>query len=380
MSTETRVVDRARAAIRGLSPYQPGKPIDELERELGITGAVKLASNENPRGPGPDVQAAIDAARAELTRYPDGNGFALKQKLAARLDATPDQITLGNGSNDVLELLARVFVGPGDVGIVDEHCFVVYPLGIVSAGGSLVRVPSKNFGHDLDAMAAAVDERARILYIANPNNPTGARVTLAEVERLLDRVPNDLVVVLDEAYCEYVDEDDHPDGVALLAAHPNLVVTRTFSKIHGLAALRIGYSVSSPEIADLLNRLRQPFNVNAVALAAAGAALDDADYVSESRRLNDEGLVFLRTACDARQIPFIPSWGNFLTIRVAARGVDANEVYEGLLREGVIVRPVANYGLPDFLRVSVGLPEENLRFVEALDRVLAAQAGEGARA
>ena len=191
--------------------------------------------------------------------------------------------------------------------------------------------------------------------------------------------PNDLVVVLDEAYCEYVDEDDHPDGVALLAAHPNLVVTRTFSKIHGLAALRIGYSVSSPEIADLLNRLRQPFNVNAVALLLQVLRLT-MPTMAESRRLNDEGLVFLRTACDARQIPYIPSWGNFLTIRVAARGVDANEVYEGLLREGVIVRPVANYGLSDFLRVSVGLPEENLRFVEALDRVLAAQAGEGARA
>ena len=238
MSTESSVVERARAAIRGLSPYQPGKPIEELERELGITGAVKLASNENPRGPGPGVQAAIDVARAELTRYPDSNGFALKQP-AAQPDATPEQITLGNGSNDVLELLARVFVGPGDVGIVDEHCFVVYPLGIVT-GGTPARA-IEDFGHDLDAMAAAVDARARILYIANPNNPTGARVTLGEVERLLRRVPNDLVVVLDEAYCKYVDEDDHPDGVALRDAS-NLVVTRTFSKIR-IAALRIGYSV-----------------------------------------------------------------------------------------------------------------------------------------
>ena len=369
------VLANARAAIRGLAPYQPGMPVEVLERELGISGAIKLASNENPRGPGPAVQAAIARAATELTRYPDGNGFLLKQALAERLGVRPEQLTLGNGSNDVLELLARVFVEPGSTGVVDAHSFVVYPLGITGAGGDVVRVPSRAYGHDLDAMAAAIDDRTRIVFVANPNNPTGTRVDRAELTAFLDRVPPHIVVVLDEAYREYIDADDHPDGLELLPRYPNLVVTRTFSKIHGLAALRIGYAVCAPEIADLLNRLRQPFNVNALALAAASAALEDDDYVTESRRSNDEGLAFLRAACDARQLAYIPSWGNFLTIDIASRGAEAGRVHDALLREGVIVRPVANYGLTDFLRVSVGLPEENARFVEALDRVLAAQLG-----
>lgn len=364
------ILDRARPAIRALLPYQPGKPVEELERELGIQGAVKLASNENPRGPGPGVHAAIERAARELSRYPDGNGFVLKAALAQRLGVRPDQITLGNGSNDVLELLGRVFVAPGDRGIVDAHSFVVYPLAISSAGGEVVRVPSVDYGHDLEAMAAAVDERTRILYIANPNNPTGTRLALEPIEALLAAVPDDLLVVLDEAYYEYVEGPEHPDGLRLLADHPNLVVTRTFSKIHGLAALRIGYAVSSTGIADLLNRLRQPFNVNAVAQAAAVAALADEDYVRESRRLNDEGLAWLGAAFEQRQLPFIPSAGNFITVHLGARGVAAGDVYEALLREGVIVRPVAGYGLPEHLRVTVGLPEENARFLAALDRVL----------
>ncbi|HSG90583.1 MAG TPA: histidinol-phosphate transaminase [Pseudomonadales bacterium] len=372
------IIERARPAIRALQPYQAGKPVEELERELGISGAVKLASNENPRGPGAAVHEALARAGRDLSRYPDGNGFVLKAALAARLGVEPAQITLGNGSNDVLELLGRVFVGPGDRGIVDAHSFVVYPLAISSAGGEVVRIPSRDFGHDLDAMADAVDARTRIIYVANPNNPTGTRVTAAAVQRLLERVADDVLVVLDEAYFEYVDAADHPDGMRLLAAHPNLVVTRTFSKIHGLAALRIGYAVSSPEIADLLNRLRQPFNVNAPAMAAAVAALGDETYVQESRRLNDEGLALLTSAFEARQLPYIPSVGNFVTVQVAARGVAAADVYEALLREGVIVRPVAGYGLPEHLRVTVGLPAENERFLAALDRVLARlAAGDG---
>lgn len=365
------VIARARPAIQALTPYQPGKPVEELERELGITDAVKLASNENPRGPGESVHQAIARACTDLPLYPDGNGFTLKAALSAQLGVRPEQITLGNGSNDVLELLGRVFVGPGDTGIVDAHCFVVYPLAISSAGGEVIRIPSRDFGHDLEAMAAAVDGRTRILYVANPNNPTGTRVSRAEVETLLERVPRDVLVVLDEAYFEYVDAPDHPDGLTLLEAWPNLVVTRTFSKIHGLAGLRIGYAVSAPEIADLLNRLRQPFNVNTIAQAAAVAALADRDYVAESRRLNDEGLAYLNAACAERALPVIPSVGNFVTVRVGALGVAADAVYEGLLREGVIVRPVAGYGLPEHLRVTVGLPTENERFVAALDRVLA---------
>lgn len=377
MSPDTmtdRILARARPAIRALQPYQPGKPVEELERELGIREAVKLASNENPRGPGPAVHEAIARAGRALNRYPDGNGFDLKRALAERLGVDPAMITLGNGSNDVLELLGRVFVGPGDRGVVDAHSFVVYPLVITSSGGEIVRVPSKHYGHDLEAMAAAVDERTRIVFVANPNNPTGTRVTEAEVKQLLASVPDDVVVVLDEAYFEYVEAPDHPDGMRLLAEHPNLVVTRTFSKIHGLAALRVGYSVSSRTIADLLNRLRQPFNANALAQAAAIAALGDEDYMVESRRLNDAGLAAFTEAFDARQLPWIPSAGNFVTVRVG----DGNAVYEALLREGVIVRPIGGYGLPEHLRVTVGLPAENARFIEALDRVLAARAESGA--
>lgn len=365
-----RILARARPAVRALQPYQPGKPVEELERELGIREAVKLASNENPRGPGPAVHEALARAGAGLNRYPDGNGFELKRALAERLDVDPAMITLGNGSNDVLELLGRVFVGPGDRGIVDAHSFVVYPLAITSSGGELVRVPSKHFGHDLEAMAAAVDDRCRIMFVANPNNPTGTRVTRAEVERLLASVPDDLIVVLDEAYFEYVAAGDHPDGISLLADHPNLVVTRTFSKIHGLAALRMGFGVASPAIADLLNRLRQPFNANALAQAAAVAALGDEAYMAESRRLNDAGMAELTAAFDARQLAYIPSAGNFVTVKVG----DGAAVYAALLREGVIVRPIGGYGLPEHLRVTVGTAAENARFIDALDRVLEAQA------
>jgi histidinol-phosphate aminotransferase len=364
------VIDRARSAIRGLEPYVPGKPVEELERELGIQGAVKLASNENPRGPGPAVHAALARASRELSRYPDGNGFELKRALADRLGVTPAHITLGNGSNDVLELLGRVFVEPGARGVVDEHCFVVYPLAITAAGGDLVRVPSRDYGHDLQAMADAIDARTRIVYVANPNNPTGTQVDRASFSAFMARVPADVVVVLDEAYFEYADEHARPDGVALLAEHPNLVVTRTFSKIHGLAALRLGYSVSAPEIADLLNRLRQPFNVNTLAQAAALAALDDEAYVRESRRLNAEGLEQLGAALDARGLSWIPTAANFLTVQVGS----AARIYDALLREGVIVRPLAGYGMHEHLRVTVGLPEENARFIAALDRVRAAAA------
>lgn len=361
------ILQRARSAIRALQPYQPGKPLAELERELGVTEAVKLASNENPMGPSPAVREAIATAAAELNRYPDGNGFDLKQALAMRLGVHPGQITLGNGSNDVLELLGRVFVGPGDRGIVDAHSFVVYPLAITSSGGELVRVASTaEYGHDLEAMAAAVDSRTRIMYVANPNNPTGTRVTREQVQQLLQRVPEDVVVVLDEAYFEYVDAADHPDGLTLLEAHPNLVVTRTFSKIYGLAGLRVGYAVSSPTIADLLNRLRQPFNVNSLAQAGALAALADDAYVVQSRSLNATGLATLTQAFEARGLQYIPSAGNFVTVKVG----DGNAVYEELLREGVIVRPIGGYGLPEHLRITVGTEAENRRFLAALDTVL----------
>jgi len=366
---EPVVVQRARPAIRAMQPYQPGKPVEELERELGVRDAIKMASNENPRGPAAGVRAAVAEAAFDLSRYPDGNGFRLKRRLAQTLGVEPSQLTLGNGSNDVLELLARVFVGPDDEGIVDAHCFVVYPLAIAAAGGKLVRTPSRHWGHDLDAMLEALTERTRIIFVANPNNPTATWHGRAAIERFLASVPADVLVVLDEAYFEYARAAvaDYPDGLELLERFPNLVVTRTFSKIHGLAGLRVGYAVSHPAIADLVNRLRQPFNVSTVAQAGAEAALAETAYIEESIRLNTAGLEQLTASMRARGIAFIPSAANFLTIDV---GEDAAGVYEALLREGVIVRPLRGYEMPRHLRVTTGTEAENARFVAALDRVL----------
>ena len=353
--------------VTGLSPYQPGKPVEELMRERGVADAVKLASNENPRGPGPRVLEAL--ANANLSRYPDGTGFRLKATLSEHLGVDTSRITLGNGSNDVLDLAARVAISPGMRGVIDQHCFVVYPLAITAANGDVVRVPSREWGHDLDALAAAVDERTRIVYLANPNNPTGTWFDETALDTFLAAVPGHVWVVLDEAYAEYVTEPGYPDGVRLIERHPNLIVTRTFSKIHALAALRIGYSVSSPEFADLLNRVRQPFNANSLALAAAEAALADIDHAAASRRLNSEGRARLAKGFASLSLGWIPSVGNFVTVRLGPDH-DAARVYDALLDEGVIVRPVANYGMPEHLRVTVGLAEENERFLDALARTL----------
>ena len=355
------------ARITGLRPYQPGKPVEELMRERGVADAVKLASNENPRGPGPRVLRAL--ANADLSRYPDGTGFRLKAALSEHLGVDTSRITLGNGSNDVLDLAARVAVSPGTRGVIDEHCFVVYPLAITAANGDVTRVPSREWSHDLEALAAAVDERTRIVFLANPNNPTGTWFDEATLDAFLAAVPGEVWVVLDEAYAEYVAESGYPDGIRLIERHPNLIVTRTFSKIHALAALRIGYSVSSPAFADLLNRVRQPFNANSLALVAAEAALSDTEHVAESRRLNSEGMARLAEGFAALSLEWIPSAGNFVTVRLGPEH-DAAKVYDALLDDGVIVRPVANYGMPEHLRVTVGLPEENERFLAALARAL----------
>ena len=354
------------ARVAGMTPYQPGKPIEELTRELGVADVVKLASNENPRGPGPKVRAALERATAELSRYPDGSGHRLKLALSARLGVSAEQITLGNGSNDVLELAARVAISPGTEGIVDAHAFVVYPLAVAAAHGKLVTVPSQNWGHDLDAMRAAVTDATRIVFIANPNNPTGTWVSEDALAAFLDAIPPSTWVVLDEAYCEYVAEPGYPDGIRLQARHPNLIVTRTFSKIHGLAGLRVGYSVTSASFADLMNRIRQPFNTSSLALAAAEAALADDDFVHASKATNDAGMEQLTAGLDALELAHIPSIGNFVTFDCAR---EALPVYDALLRKGVIVRPVANYGMPNHLRVSIGLPEENARFLRALREV-----------
>ncbi|MEQ8859230.1 MAG: histidinol-phosphate transaminase [Pseudomonadales bacterium] len=356
--------------IATLAPYKPGKPVEELTRELGITDIVKLASNENPRGPSAAIRAAIAEASADLSRYPDGNGFRLKQALAERLGVEASQITLGNGSNDILDLAAAMAISPGAAGVIAEHAFVVYSLAVTICGGRLVRVPARDYGADLDAMLEAVDDATAIVFLANPNNPTGTWVSESDLTRFLDSLPGNVWMVLDEAYFEYVDEPGYPDGVRLLERYPNLIVTRTFSKIYGLAGLRVGYAVSSPQAADLMNRVREPFNVNSLGLAGAQAALADEAYVAESRRLNREGMAAMVAGLDRLGLRRIPSAGNFVTFEVPQAFAGGAEVYEALLREGVIVRPVAEYGLPRHLRVTVGLPGENARFLEALSRVL----------
>tara|TARA_Y100001949_G_C15976872_1_gene326503 strand:+ start:235 stop:1338 length:1104 start_codon:yes stop_codon:yes gene_type:complete len=358
--------------VRGLQPYRPGKPIDAVARELGLNeeDIVKLASNENPLGPGEAVKAALADCVAELSRYPDGGGYALKETLAERLGVKADTITLGNGSSDILDFIIRVLVNNGDEVIVSQHAFAIYGLLTVISRGKVVEVPAKNFGHDLDAMAAAITDKTRIVFVTNPNNPTGTWNTSDELEAFLTRVPANVVVLLDEAYFEYVHKPDYPNGIELLSRFPNLVVTRTFSKVYGLASLRVGYGVSSPELADLMNRVRPPFNTNSFAQAAAIAALRDTQYLEASVAMNDQGMAQLEAGFQELSLDFIPSAGNFIAFKVPA-GVDAMAVYDDLLKQGVIVRPIANYGMPEYLRVSIGTHVENAAFLEALEKVLA---------
>ena len=353
--------DQALPNITALKPYQPGKPIEELERELGLSNIIKLTSNENPLGPSKSALNAIVQASKELTRYPDGNGFSLKAALAKHVQLTSDQITLGNGSNDVLELLARTFVSSNDEVIFSQYAFAVYPLVTQAIGAKAVIAPASDFGHDLDAMTTLISEKTKLIFIANPNNPTGTALAPKQVETFLKQVPESVIVVLDEAYVEYTTQQFNT--VAWLAGYPNLVITRTFSKAYGLAALRVGYSLSSPEIADCLNRIRQPFNVNSLALVAAVAALADKDYVEQSRQLNEAGLKQYVTGFEQLGLTYIPSKGNFITVDVKR---NADSIYQSLLQQGVIVRPIANYGLPQHLRISVGLEEENQRCLDAL--------------
>jgi histidinol-phosphate aminotransferase len=351
--------------VRSIAPYQPGKPISELAREMGLEerSIVKLASNENPRGIGPRTRAAIDAALGDIARYPDGNGFELKQALARRYNVEMGAIVLGNGSNDVLELVALAFLGPGRAAVFSQHCFAVYPLATQARGARAIAVPARNYGHDLEAMAKAIDDETYVAWLANPNNPTGTFARFEEVEAFLKRVPERVLVVLDEAYNEYLAPDLRADTPKLIKRHPNLVVTRTFSKAYGLAGLRVGYAIAHPSVADVMNRVRQPFNVNSLALAAAVAALDDMEFVARSYAENLQGMKRLEDGARALGLDYIPSYGNFITIRVGK----AAEVYKKLLRRGVIVRPVGGgYGLPEHLRVTIGTAEENERFLSAL--------------
>ncbi len=349
-----------------ISPYEPGKPLSELEREFGIRDAIKLASNENPWGCSPAALAAM-AGETAYNRYPDGSGHALRHGLAAHLGVDASRITLGNGSNEVIDLVARAFLGPGRRALVGEYCFVAYVLSTLASGGELDVAPARDYGQDPDALLQAMGADTRVLFIANPNNPTGTWLGRADLERLLDGVPEDVVVVLDQAYAEYFDTPDYVDGIELLARHPNLVVTRTFSKIHGLAALRVGYAVSDPAIADVLNRVRMPFNVTSVAQAAALGALSDADFVRDVRQRNAAGLARLRAGFADLGLDFIDGHGNFVTVDC---GRPAAPVYDALLRLGVIVRPIGGYGLPNHLRVSVGTEAEIDRALMALRQVL----------
>jgi histidinol-phosphate aminotransferase len=360
--------------VRRIAPYVPGKPVEELAREYGLAekDIVKLASNENPRGPSQRVRQAIADAVAGVTRYPDGNGFALKTALAARFGVEREQVVLGNGSNDILELVTQAFLRPGDEAVYSQHAFAVYPLATQARGATGVTVAACELGHDLDAMHAAITPRTRIVFVANPNNPTGTWLTPSALKSFVATVPPDVLIVLDEAYNEYLRPAQQCDTASWIAKHPNLIVSRTFSKAYGLAGLRVGYGLMEIAVADMLNRVRQPFNVNSVAQAAALAALGDTAYVEESARLNLAGLEQLMRGLDALGIGYVPSHGNFLLVRIG----DAAMVYDRLLRKGVIVRPVANYGLPEHLRVTVGLEEENRRFLAAL-REAVGNAGPG---
>jgi len=364
------ICDLAPAYIRAIAPYQPGKPTSELARELGLqeSGIVKLASNENPLGVSPKAAAAMRAVFDALARYPDGNGFELKRALSNRLGVAMDNIVLGNGSNDVLELAARSFLTPGLSAVYSQHAFAVYPLAVQAVGARGITVPARDYGHDLDAMAGAVQADTRLVFIANPNNPTGTYIDGTKLEAFVAGLPQNVLVVLDEAYNEYLEPQFRYDSIGWLKKYPNLLITRTFSKIYGLAGLRVGYALAAPGVADLMNRVRQPFNVNSLSLAAATAALDDEAFVRESYELNRRGLQQIIAGLQQQGLSHIPSFGNFVTFGVPG----AARVFQTLLQAGVIVRPIASYGMPDHLRVSIGLEFENARFLEALRQALAA--------
>lgn len=364
----------AAPGIRRLAPYVPGKPTEQLERELGITGSIKLASNENPLGPGPHARAALSAAIAGVGMYPDGSGHVLRARLAAKHKLAIGQVTLGNGSNDVLVLLAGTFLTQDCEAVYSQYAFAVYPIA-VQASGAKACIAAANppdhrmpLGHDPAAILAAIGPKTRIVFLANPNNPTGTWLTGPELESLIQAVPSEVIIVLDEAYHEYSIGAGVPDGSAWLARYPNLVVARTFSKAYGLAGLRVGYTLSHPDIADLLNRVRQPFNVSVVGLAAAAAALDDDEHVAATVALNRIGLSRLREGLAALGLGVLPSAGNFLLCDLRR---PAAPVSDALLRRGVIVRPVANYDLPNHLRISTGTAEQNERLLAAMAAALA---------
>ncbi len=370
------MIDYKKLAAKGvqkLSPYIPGKPISELEREMGISNIIKLASNENPLGSSPLAIKAMQDVIGEIELYPDGNGFALKKALAAKHNVDMDCITLGNGSNDVLVLLAEAFLSPELNGVYSQYSFAVYPIAIQAVGAVHKQIPALSWetdsplGHDLDAMLTAIDDKTRIVFIANPNNPTGNHLSEKELKGFIAQVPEDVIVVVDEAYLEYSDADEQVDASKWLNEFPNLVVTRTFSKAYGLAGLRVGYALSNPDIANVINRIRQPFNVNALALVAAEHAIGDKEFLDKSLKENAQGLKILAQTCNNLNLRFVPSKGNFLLIDFQQ---DAAPIYTELLKRGIITRPVANYGLTDALRITIGTQEQMNRLDKAMEQVM----------
>jgi len=353
--------------IDAITPYPPGKPTEALERELGIKDSIKLASNENPLGPSPRALEAARTALETVNRYPDGGAYYLREKLANLFDRDMDEIVLGNGSNELIDMIVRVFIESGDEAIMSDQAFIIYQMSVQCAGGRNVVVAPKRFGHDLQAMADGITERTRILFIANPNNPTGTICTRAEFEAFLARVPEDVLVMMDEAYFEYVTDPEYPDSLAYQRRHPNIVTLRTFSKIHGLAGLRLGYAIADRAIVEVVNKVRAPFNVNSVAQAAAMAAVDDNGHIEEAREMNAQGLETLAKGFQALGLDYVPSHANFILVDV---GRDGGEVYGKLLHHGVIVRPMKGYGLPEHLRVTVGTQAENDRALKAFGEVL----------
>ncbi|PKH64178.1 histidinol-phosphate transaminase [Psychrobacter sp. 4Dc] len=358
-------------SILALAPYQTGKPIEELTREYGVSDVVKLASNENPMGCSPRVTLAVTEQLGQLSRYPDGNGYYLKQALADFNDVNANQITLGNGSDDLLDILARSFVGADDAIVYSQYAFVVYPMLAKMQGATGIEVPAQRFGHNLKAMSQAVQDNpnTKIVFIANPNNPTGTQLEQKELRQFVASVPSSVLVVLDEAYIEYSPESNNR---ALLDEFDNVIIVRTFSKAYGLAGLRVGYALSSVAVADLLNRIRQPFNVSRVGLAAAAAALADQDFIEKTRLINDEQMRWLEKQFDALGLGFVKSHANFIMVEVQVEMEDitAASIHQALLEQGVIVRPLDAYGLPSWLRITVGVAEDNLRLIDTLRSIL----------
>lgn len=356
--------------IQEIAPYQGGKPITELAREMGlrIEDIVKLASNENPLGISPKAEFAIQEALLDIARYPDGNSFALRDAVSKKFNVQPEQIVFGNGSNDILELAARAFLTSGCETVYSQHAFAVYPLVTQATGAQGVVVPAQNFGHDLQGMLAAISAKTRIIFVANPNNPTGTLLGKNELLAFLRKVPEHVLVVLDEAYDEYLSAAHKSEAISWLAEFNNLIISRTFSKAYGLAGLRIGFGLAHPHIADMMNRVRQPFNVNSIAQAAAVATLADDDFVARSYALNQAGMVQMTQGLQELGLEYIPSYANFISFKVA----NAASINQQLLQNGVIVRPIANYEMPEYLRVSIGLFSENARFLEVLTQILKA--------